>query len=80
MGLVSSIYRMAPSDTWLSAAESKDRLGRILQRLVNTHGEAEVLRRVRVAPVSQADAALKPWIMLTVFGMDRQRQGSMTLR
>jgi len=80
MGLVSGIYRMAPPEGTLTPTESAQRLTRILQRLVNLFGEAETLRRIREAPVPRNDEALKSWIMLTAFGMERQRQDPMLSR
>lgn len=64
MGLVSSMYRLIPSEAAVSNAEARLRLDRILQRLVSAHGEEEVRRRVREAAVPKEQDSVKAWIML----------------
>jgi hypothetical protein len=51
VGLVSSIYRMAPVAGGRSKRETERAVEGTLRRLVTVHGEAEVMRRLRTADV-----------------------------
>ena len=64
MSLVSSLYRLAPSDGAISKEEAARRLKLILQRLVRQYGEEEVRRRVRDVRLSSDEEATRAWILL----------------
>ena len=64
MGLVSALYRMVPSEGPASKAESDRRVAYKLRRLVATHGEAEVIRRLRGATVPKEYEAMRSRLIL----------------
>lgn len=76
-GLVSSLYRLVPSDSAMSREESERRLKVKLRRLVAQYGESDVIKRIRMYPVSKNLEATKAWVLLTAFALPtRHREGS----
>ena len=61
-GLVSSLYRRAPSFAPESERQIEARLDRVLQRLCATYGSVEVRRRIRASGL--ADDRLKAKLVL----------------
>lgn len=77
MALVSSLYRLIPSEAWPNKDEAERRLKVLVQRLVSTYGQAEVIRRIQDYPVTKEQEGMRSWIMLTVWASkDRQRGGT----
>ena len=77
MPLTSAIYRMAPSDSYISKDEAELRLRAKVRRLVEEHGQAEVLRRIRAWPEAGREVEeRKAWLVLTVYAAERRRAGS----
>ena len=72
MGLVSSIYRLAPPAGYLSKDEAERRLRIRMRRLVSRYGEAEVVRRLRLAEVPQAMELARAWMVLTAMAEGRR--------
>ena len=77
MALVSALYRMAPSDSYISSDEAELRLKAKLRRLVEQYGQAEVLRRIRAWPTAGREVEeRKASLVLTVYAAERRRAGS----
>ena len=72
MALVSSVYGLAPSEGYVSKDEAERRLKAKVRRLVEAHGQEEVLRRIRSWPVAKDDEAMKAWLVLTVYATERR--------
>ena len=68
-GLVSPLYRLAPSESSISREESERRLKVKLQRLVAQYGEIDVLQRIRAYPVPKDLEATKAWVLLCAFAL-----------
>lgn len=77
-GLVSSIYRLGPSDDgYMTDWEKERRLKVMVQRLVSQHGQAPVVERVRAGRIGKDQEAMRGWIVLTAqAAAERQRSGS----
>ena len=77
MSLTSAIYRMAPSEGYVSKDEGERRLKAKIRRLVAEHGQERVLERIRRWPCgSKGDELLKAWLVLTVYATEARRAGS----
>ena len=77
MALVSMLYRMTPSDGYITKDEAELRLRAKIRRLVEQHGQAEVLRRIRAWPAAGREVEeRKAWLVLTVYAAERRRAGS----
>ena len=77
MALVSNLYSMAPVDGYISREEAERRLKAKVRRLVEQHGQAEVLRRIRAWPAAAREVEeRKAWLVLTVYAAERRRAGS----
>ena len=77
MPLTSSIYRMAPSDSYITKDEAELRLRAKVRRLVEQHGQAEVLRRIRSWPAEGREVEeRKAWLVLTVYAAERRGAGT----
>ena len=77
MALISALYRMAPSDSYISSDEAERRLKVKVRRLVEQYGETEVLRRIRAWPAAGREVEeRKAWLVLTVYAAERRRAGS----
>ena len=77
MALTSAIYRMAPSEGYVSPDEAERRLKAKVRRLVDQYGQDEVLRRIRTWPTTKENEARKAWLVLTVYASERRRAGTL---
>lgn len=77
MALVSSIYRLAPSDGYLSSEEERRRLKIRLHRLIAEFGREHVLQRIRTWPVNRESEMVKNWLVVTVEEFVIHRSGTL---
>ena len=76
MALTSSIYRMAPSDGIWSEEDRQRRMKRMLQRLVNKHGQEVVQEKIKLYTVAKDQENLKRWLLSTAFFTKRRFDGA----
>jgi hypothetical protein len=79
MGEISSIYRLAPPEGYVSKDASETRLRLRMRRLVNQFGQDEVIRRLRMAHVDADQEILRAWLVLSAMSV-RAGQASSSAR
>jgi hypothetical protein len=77
MALVSSIYRLAPNDGYLSPEEERRRLKVRVHRLISEHGRDGVMRRIQTWPVNKESERVKTLLIVAVEGLVVHRSGTL---
>jgi hypothetical protein len=77
MALVSSVYRLAPSDGYLSNEEERRRLKVRINRLITEYGRENVLQRIRAWPANRESEMVKNWLVVAVEEYVIHRSGTL---